>query len=226
MKHEQIRGIPLPSASELLADIPHQIIEIGPRRAFREAGQMSGNEAIFILEGILSIYKTDGIGGRNILALRFAGESILPHGPTLDLGIKPMIDARLALVPDLDRAVGDHPDLAWIFWRISQRNEAIAQEWLINAARRDTKARIAHLLCEIAIRGGYGEEKMAIPLTQQQMADITGQTSVNVNRVLAEIERAGLIRRQNRQIEFLDWAELRRMAAFQPGYLEADLAGI
>ena len=61
---------------------------------------------------------------------------------------------------------------------------------------------------------------MINPFTQQQIADITGQTSVNVNRVLADMERQGLIRRKGREIEFTDWAEMRRVASFQPGYLE------
>ena len=32
---------------------------------------------------------------------------------------------------------------------------------------------------------------MTNPFTQQQIADITGQTSVNVNRVFADLERQG-----------------------------------
>ena len=52
------------------------------------------------------------------------------------------------------------------------------------------------------------------------MADITGQTSVNVNRVLADMERQGLIRRKGRNIDFVDWAEMSRVGSFQPAYLE------
>jgi CRP-like cAMP-binding protein len=61
---------------------------------------------------------------------------------------------------------------------------------------------------------------MVNPFTQQQIADITGQTSVNVNRVLADMERQGLIKRRGREIEFVDWPEMRRVASFQPAYLE------
>jgi hypothetical protein len=60
---------------------------------------------------------------------------------------------------------------------------------------------------------------MTNPFTQQQIADITGQTSVNVNRVFADLERQGLIRREGRDILFEDWAEMRRVASFSPGYL-------
>jgi len=61
---------------------------------------------------------------------------------------------------------------------------------------------------------------MLNPFTQQQIADITGQTSVNVNRVFADLERQGLIYRRGREIQFKDWNELRRIAGFQPAYLQ------
>jgi len=62
---------------------------------------------------------------------------------------------------------------------------------------------------------------MVKPFTQQQMGEITGQTSVNVNRVLAELERQNLITRKGREIEFRDWSELCRIASFRPDYLRA-----
>ena len=62
-------------------------------------------------------------------------------------------------------------------------------------------------------------QPMINPFTQQQIADITGQTSVNVNRVFADLERQGLIKRRGREIFFTDWNEMRRVASFQPGYL-------
>ena len=105
------------------------------------------------------------------------------------------------------------------FWRLIQRNEAIGYEWLVNCGRRDSTARVAHLLCETAVRMHVDEHRMINPFTQQQIADITGQTSVNVNRVFADMERQGLIKRKGREIEFSDWAEMRRVASFQPSYL-------
>ena len=38
--------------------------------------------------------------------------------------------------------------------------------------------------------------------------------------VLADLERQGLIERSGREIAFRDWSELRRIASFQPAYLE------
>jgi CRP-like cAMP-binding protein len=106
------------------------------------------------------------------------------------------------------------------FWRLIRRHEAIGYEWLVNCGRRDSIGRVAHLLCETAARMHVGTGRLNNPFTQQQIADITGQTSVNVNRVLADMERQGLIKRNGREIHFRDWSEIRRVASFQPGYLE------
>jgi CRP-like cAMP-binding protein len=78
------------------------------------------------------------------------------------------------------------------------------------------------LLCETATRSGIDVAQSALinPFTQQQIADITGQTSVNVNRVFADLERQGLIRREGREIYFEDWPEMLRVASFQASYLE------
>ena len=111
------------------------------------------------------------------------------------------------------------------FWRLVQRNEAIGYEWLVNCGRRDSTARVAHLLCETAVRMHVDDRRMLNPFTQQQIADITGQTSVNVNRVLADMERQGLIRRKGREIEFIDRTEIlpgREFPAGLSGYLNLD----
>jgi CRP-like cAMP-binding protein len=55
---------------------------------------------------------------------------------------------------DFNPIVDKHPELQRFFWRLIQRNEAIGYEWLVNCGRRDSTARVAHLLCETAIRSG------------------------------------------------------------------------
>ena len=122
---------------------------------------------------------------------------------------------------DFDQVVDKYPELARFFLKLVQRHTSISYEWLVNCGRRDSTARVAHLLCETAERSGIEEshQRMPNPFTQQQIADITGQTSVNVNRVFADLERQGLIRREGRDIVFEDWNEIRRVASFSPAYL-------
>ena len=210
-----------PTLSDLLANLPHKVLHVDPRRPFREPGAMR-DEVMFVRSGILAKYKTDGSGRRQIVALRFAGEGILPREGTAGYGIQAIVksDVMIGKAKDFDPIVDANPDLQRFFWRLIQRNEAIGYEWLVNCGRRDSTARVAHLLCETAARMHVHASKMVNPFTQQQIADITGQTSVNVNRVFADLERQGLIKRAGREIQFTDWAEMRRVASFQPAYLD------
>jgi CRP-like cAMP-binding protein len=207
----------------LLEDMPHKVIQVDPRRPFREPG-VQRNEVMFVRQGILSKFKTDGAGRRQIVALRFAGEGILPSEGTADYGVQAIVrsEVLVAAGKDFDPVVEANPELGRFFWKLTQRHNSIGYEWLVNCGRRDSTARVAHLLCETVARSGLdknGDPQLTNPFTQQQIADITGQTSVNVNRVFADLERQGLIKREGREIIFCDWQELQRVASFQPHYL-------
>ena len=210
-----------PRLADELSGIPHRLIHVEPRRVFREPGAPR-DEVMFVRSGILAKYKTDSAGRRQIVALRFPGEGILPSGGRAEYGIQAIVRSEVMVgkASDFEPIVNAHPEMHRFFFRLIQRNESIGYEWLVNCGRRDSVARVAHLLCETAARLHVDESRMTNPFTQQQIADITGQTSVNVNRVLADMERQGLIRRSGREIEFRDWAEMRRVASFQPSYLE------
>ena len=209
------------SLAEKLSAMPSKLVQVDPRRPFRDAGAQR-DEVMFVRSGIIAKYKTDGAGRRQIVALRFPGEGILPREGAAGYGIQAIVKSEVMVgkAKDFDPIVVEHPELQRFFWRLIQRNEAIGYEWLVNCGRRDSTARVAHLLCETAARMHVKASKMVNPFTQQQIADITGQTSVNVNRVFADMERQGLIKRSGREIQFTDWAEMRRVASFQPTYLE------
>ena len=212
-----------PEHAKLLAEMPNRRVTVEPRRAFREPGAPR-DEVIFVESGILSKYKSDGAGRRQIVALRFPGDGIFPLQDVAEYGIQAIVrsDVLIARAEDFDAIVHANPDMQKIFWRLIQRHASIGYEWLVNCGRRDSIARVAHLLCETAERSGIdvSKEGMINPFTQQQIADITGQTSVNVNRVFADLERQRLIRRDGRHIYVNDLRELQRVAGFQSGYLK------
>jgi len=211
------------SLADQLDRLPHRVLQVDPRRPFREPG-VARDEVMFVRSGILSKFKVDSSGRRQIVALRFAGEGILPREGSASYGIQAIVPTEVMVgsARDLGKIVDEHPEIQKFFFRLIQRNEAIGYEWLINCGRRDSTARVAHLLCETAVRSRtkVPEEPLRNPFTQQQIAEITGQTSVNVNRVMADLERQGLIERAGRDIVFTDWSEMRRVASFQPAYLE------
>ena len=223
LKETLIKAGLAPELATLLDKMPHRIVQVDPRRPFREPGSPR-NEVMFVKSGILSKYKPDGAGRRQIVALRFPGEGVLPREGVAGYGVQAIVKSEVMVgkAEDFDPIVESNPELARFFWRLVQRNEAIGYEWLVNCGRRDSVARVAHLLCETATRSGIDVDHDALlnPFTQQQIADITRQTSVNVNRVFADLERQGLIRREGREIFFEDWPEMRRVASFQASYLD------
>ena len=60
---------------------------------------------------------------------------------------------------------------------------------------------------------------------QEQLADATGLTPVHVNRVLKVLEAEGLISRQRRNVQFVDWRALQDVGDFSRRYLHIPEAG-
>jgi CRP-like cAMP-binding protein len=94
---------------------------------------------------------------------------------------------------------------------------------VVNVGRRDARSRIAHLLCELALRmdaAGLAEDgAYRFPLTQEQLADCTGLTPVHTNRVLQSLRQEGLISLTSRSLTVHDWRGLRSVGEFSELYL-------
>ncbi len=56
-------------------------------------------------------------------------------------------------------------------------------------------------------------------MTQEQIGDATGLTSVHVNRKLHDLEDMGVIARDRRDLHIRDWDKLSRIADFDAAYL-------
>ena len=95
--------------------------------------------------------------------------------------------------------------------------------------RREARARIAYLLCELVLRshpgGGSDGCSITLPMSQVEIADATGITTVHVNRTLRAMEAQGIIRRQRRDIIVPDWRVLTRIAEFRPAPWVSRLPG-
>ncbi len=71
------------------------------------------------------------------------------------------------------------------------------------------------------MQNGYDEATGSIifPLTQEDIGDAVGLTSVHVNRILKEMEREGLIRCQKKHLSILDEEALMEIGQFDPGMI-------
>ena len=97
------------------------------------------------------------------------------------------------------------------------------REWLVNMGQRDADRQMAHLFCELLVRlqvvGCTDANTFAFPISQVDLGDTLGITSVHVNRVLQDLRAQGLIVWKSRQIHIPDVEQLKTFAGFDPSYL-------
>ena len=181
-----------------------------------------------LMAGYASRSKMTRNGGRQIVSFHMPGDILdLQHLllSRADHNVQTITHSTIAWVPaaDLRRVAREHPALSEAMWRDTLIDASIFREWVLNVGRRDAKSRIAHMLCEFALRrekAGLGSpERFEFPMTQDQIADATGMTNVHVNRMLHQLSDEGVIVRNKREVEIADWARMCRIADFDPGYL-------
>jgi len=145
-----------------------------------------------------------GVADHSVQSLDHSDAAIIPRGALMDLA-------------------GSSAAISKAMWIDTLIDASIFREWVVNVGRRDSRARIAHLLCELAVRlesiGAEQDGRYDFPLTQEQLADATGLTSVHTNRTLQSLRKAGLIQLTARSLSVLDWEGLREVGDFDELYL-------
>jgi CRP-like cAMP-binding protein len=100
------------------------------------------------------------------------------------------------------------------------------RDWIVNVSRRPAARRMAHLLAEVARRldavGRSQDDTYYLPLTQTDLADALGLTSIHVNRVLQVLRKDGVLELKGHVLRFGDAARLEAIGDFDPMYLHQD----
>jgi CRP-like cAMP-binding protein len=186
------------------------------------------NECCLVLEGFVCRYKLLHDGRRQILSFHIAGD--IPdvqnlHLEIMDHSLSALVRSTVGLIPHqaLDRLHDTHPRLAKVFWRDTLIDAAIFREWMASIGRRTAIERAARMLCEVLVRmravGLATDHHCELPLTQTELADALGISTVHVNRVLQELRANGLIVLSGGSLTIQDWTGLKEVAGFDPTYL-------
>jgi CRP-like cAMP-binding protein len=187
------------------------------------------SQCCVILEGFTCRYKMLDGGKRQILSFHIAGD--LPdlqslHLEIMDHNLGTVVPSKVAFIPhETMRAfLRAHPRISDIFWRDTLIDAAVFREWITNVGRREAYGRIAHLLCEVYVRllavGLTNGQSYQMPVTQAELGDATGLSTVHVNRTLQELRGDGLISTpKNGQVVIEDWGGLQKAGEFDPTYL-------
>lgn len=102
---------------------------------------------------------------------------------------------------------------------------AIAAERAVDSGRRNTRSRLAWLLCELGFQLGrrnIGRDQ-DLPVPRIQLAEALGTSLCRVKRTLALLGLSGIIAADARTIRVLDWRKLTSLAGYDPARLELGL---
>lgn len=186
-----------------------------------------------LLSGFAYRHKLAADGGRQIVAIKIAGEPLdlqSLHLRVADHNLQALTAVTLALVPlvELESVIALNPAIGRALTIDILIEASIGREWLLNIGRRNALARLAHLLCELVHRlrltGEPSLDDIDMPLTQEQLADLLGLTAVHINRTLKTLEDAGGVRRSGRRLMIGDVETLCRIASYSDIYLHRDNA--
>lgn len=115
------------------------------------------------------------------------------------------------------------------------RNQADDEEWRVRSAlataaaaeraddsRRNTRGRLAYLLCELGFQLGRrgGDRDGALPLPRQELANTLGVSLFKVKRTLALLVLSRVISTSGDEMRILDWARLSSVAHYDPARLD------
>jgi CRP-like cAMP-binding protein len=181
-----------------------------------------------LLDGMACRYKLLADGRRQFLHYMVPGDLAgTDLGGLKEMGnfLTTFAPSRVAVAAQADIAalVGKFPRLGQALLWCARVNEAISQEWIVNLGQRTALERAAHLICELYYRlltvGLVEDGGFSMPVTQVELGDTLGLSTVHVNRTLQELRRRQLIDLRGKYIRVLDLRALEDTGLFNKAYL-------
>ncbi|HEX8640904.1 MAG TPA: Crp/Fnr family transcriptional regulator [Allosphingosinicella sp.] len=212
---------------EALLALPHTLKAIEPHHYLVRDGDRA-THCCLLRSGFMFRHKIAGSGGRQIVSIHMAGDMVDLQNSLLgmaDHNVQALTRSEVAFIPrdEIRKIAFEHPNIGIAMWHDTLVDGSIFREWIMNVGRRDARTRLAHLLCEFALRletaglGKHGEWEL--PMTQEQLADCTGLTPIHVNRSLQGLGKDNLIARTRRSVVIEDWKKLAEAGDFESSYL-------
>lgn len=184
---------------------------------------------LVVLDGWVASTKCLEDGEAQIIDFALPGDILDPaagDGRTTGVSIEAVTDARISVVPVAywQRLVSDYPQVGELVDHASGAARARASERILRLGKGSAQTRIAYTLIELCVRlKAAGETAVCeyhLPLTQRDIGDFVGLSSVHVCRTLRRLERAGMIDVDDHiDVKILDIDALARIAQIDPARL-------
>jgi len=170
-----------------------------------------------VLSGWAFKYKTLEDGRRQVLNFALPGDFIGLQASILDVighSIEALTDVTLCVFPreKLWSLYEKHTGLAFDVTWLGAREESILGDYLLTVGQRRANERIAFVLLHLFHRarqlGLAKGNAVALPITQELLADTIGFSLVHTNKTLKQLRRLGAFKWTGSTFEVVDEAKL------------------
>lgn len=184
-------------------------------------------QSTMLIEGFMLRTLDDG-DRRYAVSFHVPGDLVDLHCyalKSLDHNIDSVGRVKVGYVPHaaIDAVMEDDPNLARAFWFSTLLDAAMHREWIMKLEQLTTPRRLGHIFAEIWRRlrmVGLGmADGFETPLTQNDLAAMSGATTIHTNRALRDLREAGLAMMQRGRVIIPDRDALERYSSFSPDYL-------
>ncbi|MBX9911906.1 MAG: Crp/Fnr family transcriptional regulator [Beijerinckiaceae bacterium] len=225
-KLESITELSAPERQALL-DLPVSLKRFEANVDIVSEGEIT-LQCCLVLEGLVCRYKLVNSGERQIMSLHIPGD--VPdlhslHIEKMDHSLGTLTPALVGFIPHeaVRRMTRSSYKVSEAFWREALIDAAIFREWMVGIGRRSAPSRLAHFLCEFVTKmeavGLSNGVICELPMTQTEIGDALGLSTVHTNKKLRELRAARLIELRGRRLKVLDWNGLCELGEFDPTYL-------
>ena len=156
-----------------------------------------------VLAGLLIRFRSLEDGRRQIVNFMFPGDLVGLQGAfddDLAHSVEALIAARLCVFPrnDFYSLMRSHPELGYDVVWLAAKEETALEEHLTAVGQRTARERVAYLavwLLDRALATGIADQdnRLDLPITQAQIADMLGLSLVHTNRTLKSLREEGLV---------------------------------
>lgn len=222
-RHQQLT----PEERATLDQLPTRLREFRKHESVAVAGESPSHSAI-VVTGMAFRVKQLLEGERQLVAVHVPGDFVDLHSfvlHPLDHSVITASPALVALIPHdkLAMILKNHPRLTKLLMWDMALDAAISREWMAIMGKREAYRQIAHLFCELYLRMRQAKQLrndgFDFPLSQIDVGDLCGLSSVHVNRSLQQLRTDGLVILEKGFLQIPDLPRLIKAAAFDPAYL-------
>jgi len=184
--------------------------------------------AYTLFSGWVALYQTSSDGNRMIYQFALPGDFIgfqCNPGEPIDYSAQALTDITVCAFPvaQLEGVLKELPELNNRMTDMQAQSMKLCRQHMMGIGRKSAKQRLGFLFLELFHRVQFigdmvpetDENSIAFPLSQEDLADAMGLTSVHISRTLRELTDDGLVSVKHRRLTIHNEPALAELAQFK-----------